>query len=325
MGIALKTQKMLWGKAAALCSFSDCRRHLVEDESEVDDPALVGENAHIVARENDGPRGDPSFPEERRDKYDNLILLCAVHHTLVDNQPNRFTVDELHRMKKEHEAFVRANLLLDDGQQRDDVVYAGYIDEWERLAHLDQWLAWSSHIMSHGQPSMSKSLSDDLRTLRRWLLGRVWPKRYDRLEQALINFFRVLQDFHETFLEHAEETRDGEQLLTRKFYKIDRWDEEAYHRLLDQYEYHVDLIDDLMCELTRSGNLVCDRVREFISPSFRLSEGRLIVQSGPHTDLTFHEFVVQYSGDERDREQPYPGFEEFKVERSQRDRHFGEG
>lgn len=323
MSISLKTQKILWGRAAALCSFADCRRHLVEDETKADDPAIVGENAHIIAREDDGPRGDTAFPAELRDKYDNLILLCAVHHTQIDKQPKHFTVDLLQKIKGDHERHVRENLGLDSAKQRDDVIYAGYVDDWVKLAHLDEWLAWSSHVLGHGQPRLFKDLSEDLRELRRWILGRIWPKRYPDLESAFTNFFRVLQDFHERFLEHAEETHGGHLLITRKFYKIDRWDEEAYHRLIQQYEYHVDLIDDLMCELTRAANLVCDKIREFISGSFRLKEGNLIVQSGPHMDFTFHEFVVQYSADERGKGQPYPGLQAFKAERTQRDHHFG--
>jgi len=37
----------------------------------------------------------------------NLILLCPTHHTLIDkNNGRHFSVDQLHRMKAEHEASV---------------------------------------------------------------------------------------------------------------------------------------------------------------------------------------------------------------------------
>ena len=69
----------------------------------------------------------------------------------------------------------------------------------------------------------------------------------------------MLEDFHNTFLSESEAF--GERLMTRKFYKITEWGEERYRFLLRQYEYHVGLVSDLMLELTRAANLICDEVR----------------------------------------------------------------
>jgi hypothetical protein len=55
MSISLKTHKMLWGRAANRCAFPECRRELVMDASETDDESLVGEECHIIAREQNGP------------------------------------------------------------------------------------------------------------------------------------------------------------------------------------------------------------------------------------------------------------------------------
>ena len=79
-----------------------------------------------------------------------------------------------------------------------------------------------------------------------------------------------------------------------------------------------------MLELTRSANYICDRVREFISPTFRLREGLILAESGPYMDLTFKRHRLEYRGDER-IVYPYPGFEKFKKDRKNRDLHFGEG
>jgi hypothetical protein len=46
--------KLLWGRAANRCSFPECRMMLTTEG----DNSLIGENAHIVARSPDGPRGD---------------------------------------------------------------------------------------------------------------------------------------------------------------------------------------------------------------------------------------------------------------------------
>jgi hypothetical protein len=324
--VSVKTQKMLWGRAAARCAFPTCRIPLVLDETETDDPALIGENCHIVSGASEGPRRDPAFPRDKIDLYGNLILLCRNHHREVDEQENKYTPDVLRNLKQDHEEWVTSSLESYDPQkQRDDEYYAGLVDKWVQLAHLESWHAWSSYILS-GQPSMSKELSDDLDAMGIWIVGRVWPGRYPELESAFSNFQAILNDFRRAFHEHAEPVgKDGEVLLTRKFYKIDRWDEDLYRKLFKQFEFHVALVEDLMLELTRAANLICDLVRQYIMANFMLEKGRLLCQSGSHSDLTFHNFTVQYSLEERGRNPIYPGLSKFeKSDRFTRDRYFGE-
>ena len=316
---------MLWGRAAGRCSKPDCRIDLYEDETETDDPTLIGENCHIVAESDDGPRANPAIPIEQRNSYGNLILLCRNHHKVIDAQEGEYTVEWLQRTKGEHERWVREQLGYDLAKQRDDEQYAGTIDVWERLAHIDGWLGWSSYMLSHDQPRMRCEIDRDLSELRGWLLSRVWPGRYPGLESSFQNFRRVLNDFHETFREHAETFVQADMLMTRKFYQSDEWNEERYERLGRQYEFHVGLVQDLMLELSRAANLICDRVREDLIHHYRLSKGRLIIQTGPTMTMTFHDIVVQYSPEERVRELPYPGLKAFLIERANRDLHFGKG
>lgn len=324
MSISIKTHKMLWGRAACRCSEPSCRIELYEDETETDDATLVGENCHIVAESDDGPRADPAMPIERRNSYGNLILLCRIHHKVVDSQPVKYSVGCLTRMKREHEDWVKSQLSYDDRKQKDDEYYSGMIDEWQRLAHLNEWSSWSSSLLSFGQPSIWKEVDDDLFKLRKWLLNRIWPGRYTKLESAFQNFFHVLQDFQEKFREHSEPHGENE-LITRKFYKIEEWNEEKYNRLARRYDFHVDLVEDLMLELTRAANLVCDYVREFVIPSYRLNEGRLSVMSGPNFQLKWTHDVPQYDVEERKVELPYPGLDAFYVQRTSRDIHYGAG
>jgi HNH endonuclease len=317
---------MLWGRAAGRCSKPDCRIDLYEDETETDDPTLVGENCHIVADKDDGPRADPTMPVDQRNSYANLILLCRNHHKVIDAQEGQYTVERLQQMKAEHESWVRQQLGFDAAKQFDDEQYAGIIDTWERLAHIDEWHGWTSYVLGSGQPRMRAEVFRDLEELRTWLLNRVWPRRYPELESAFENFRRVLQDFHEQFRKHAEAVGvNNEVLMTRKFYRSDKWDEERYERLAKQYDFHVDLVEDLMLELTRAANLIADRVRQHLIRSYRLAKGRLVVEYGPTGNLVFHQVVVQYGPGERDRNSPYPGLQAFLTERAQRDRHFGEG
>jgi len=143
--------------------------------------------------------------------------------------------------------------------------------------------------------------------------------------KCVSDFRRVLEDFHERFRKHAEPWRNTDTLMTRKFYQIDEWDEQRYAHLVAQYDFHVDLVEDLMLELSRAANLVCDRVRCHLIRGYRCAEGRLLVQTGPTMDLAFHDAVVEYDQDERTRQSPYPGLQTFLIEREQRDMYFGNG
>src|SRR6516164_6179347 len=117
MSISLKTHKMLWGRSGNRCALPTCRRTLVEDETETDDPSVVGDEAHIVAREENGPRGKSPLTHDERDKYDNLILMCKTHHKLIDDQPETYTVEILHDMKDKHIEWVNVNLSSDAEKQ----------------------------------------------------------------------------------------------------------------------------------------------------------------------------------------------------------------
>jgi hypothetical protein len=65
---------------------------------------VFGQEAHIVARSPGGPRAG-SYAGDI-DGYDNLILLCSKCHKQVDDQVNTYTVDELLKIKRDHEARV---------------------------------------------------------------------------------------------------------------------------------------------------------------------------------------------------------------------------
>lgn len=323
MSISLKTRKMLWGRAANRCAFVDCRKELVIDATETDDESVIGEECHIVAESPDGPRGDSPLTSEQRDKYGNLILLCSTHHKNIDDQPGHYTVENLHQLKNDHEAWVRQRLDFDPAAQREDEYYADLIQQFSEKVDIDNWQNWSSWIMGNSYPRISVNIHGKLESLRQWLLSRVWPQRYPEIESSFQNFRHVLQDFLNVFNEHSE-PHGEEMLATQKFYKIREWDPERYERLSKMHDFHVDLVQDLMLELTRAANYVCDMTRKTFFPTFRLQEGVLLVTSGPYMDLTYRTHRPEYRGGER-VERPYTGLTAFKEVREERDFHFGHG
>lgn len=293
------------------------------DAAETDDVSLVGDECHIVAEKPGGARGDATVPREQLEKYDNLILLCKIHHKLIDDLPGEYTIERLKTMKREHESWVTHSLASYDSlKQRDDETYAAIVDSWQTTAHLAEWKAWTSFVFGADQPSIASVVDADLRSLQEWLFTRVWPHRYPVLESGFTNFRRVLSDFLKVFHLHAEAAAD--EFYTKKFYHIDEWNPARYEALFRQYIFHVRLVEDLLLELTRSANYICDIARTFVDPTFRSHEGALIVGSGPYEDMSWRLHRVEYRGEER-TDAPYPGLDQFKRIRKTRDLHFGVG
>jgi hypothetical protein len=108
MAISDKVRKILWGKSGSRCAF--CKHELVIDATSKDDQSVVGDECHIVSRQANGPRYRRDFPTEKLDSYDNLILLCRIHHKMVDDQHETFTEDILKQLKENHERWVADRL-----------------------------------------------------------------------------------------------------------------------------------------------------------------------------------------------------------------------
>jgi hypothetical protein len=101
--VSERTRKILWVEAGGRCAI--CRRQPLAPGTETDDPSVIGEEAHIVARSPGGPRAGDIHPD-RVDHHDNLILLCREHHKQIDDQPNHYTVDRLRQIKQAHKEWI---------------------------------------------------------------------------------------------------------------------------------------------------------------------------------------------------------------------------
>ena len=104
MAISDSDSKLLWGRAAGICSNPTCKADLTALLLEARS-YNVGEMAHIIARSEGGPRGVSGGGS---DSYDNLILLCPTCHRHIDKSPDgTFTAEQLHEWKRNHEAEIR--------------------------------------------------------------------------------------------------------------------------------------------------------------------------------------------------------------------------
>jgi len=110
MAIPPREQRILLQKSGNRCAFPHCRRVLTAEDSPPDRVVILGEIAHIVAESPDGPRGDSPMSLAERNTYENLILLCNVHHQQIDDQPQTYTIERLQQIKQDHEAWVEKTL-----------------------------------------------------------------------------------------------------------------------------------------------------------------------------------------------------------------------
>lgn len=319
---------MIWGRSGNMCAFPGCKKILVVDETATDDPSIIGEEAHIVAQREDGPRGKSILTSDQRDKYDNLILLCSVDHKTVDDQELEYTVEKLKAFKNLHEKWVKENLIVDSKKIKDDELYASYIEKFIALSDLNNWQNWTSWTLG-STGIFPKQQFDSLKELPDYIVSRIWPGRYHTLEASLINFKNVVNDLMKVYYNYPNERPDG--YTVEKFYKNyyrDKfrddtdWSREAEVEAVRKYQYHIALLEDFVLELTRAANYVCDQIREYLFEGFRIEEGALLVSRGDF--FGYKTYRLEYRGDER-TEHPYLGLREFMTLRSERDLYIGEG
>lgn len=94
----IATIKRLFAVSGNKCAFPRCEVTLVHELGKV-----VGRVCHIRAQSPGGARFDSGQSDEQRHAFDNLLLLCAVHHDVVDAHPEHYTVERLLQIKADHE------------------------------------------------------------------------------------------------------------------------------------------------------------------------------------------------------------------------------
>lgn len=112
MAITEKSIKLLWSNAAGRCSFAECYERLTVERAASSAPHTLGEMAHIKGKNRGSNRYDEAQTDKERDSYENLILLCPNHHTLIDKPENEetYSVDVLTQMKITHEKQISTRL-----------------------------------------------------------------------------------------------------------------------------------------------------------------------------------------------------------------------
>ena len=303
MPISERDIKLLWGRAAERCSFPDCSTELTQDKKLSSGSFPLGEQAHIIGLAETAPRGKSNLTREERDSYFNLILLCPNHHTIIDNNPEEYTVEKLHLFKDQHEYWVGHTLseAKDSLKTAQSVIYADLIDATVEACQLDNWDKWASRAVSTNM-NWDEDRHDRLFKFYNKILGAIWPKTLPELECSLKKLTYEIYEAVQTFDEHCKpsKSRDG-ILVEERFYKSQGWieDDNEYQQLFKQYDAWQNKCKDHMIEATKAANWLADIVRRDVNPLFFGTKGKFFVIMGPYDMLTFRSYFFEYTEQEK--------------------------
>ncbi len=71
--------------------FPLCNNQIVD----IENGSVVGEICHIKAKKKRGSRYDEDLTDEEINAFENLILMCRLHHKVTDDDPDSYTVKRL--------------------------------------------------------------------------------------------------------------------------------------------------------------------------------------------------------------------------------------
>jgi hypothetical protein len=96
---SLTTIKGLFGQASH-CAYPSCSTRLVFEDTARGVRSIAVDIAHVRSPRPTGPRYDPTYPAEKINAEENLLLLCTVHHRPVDRDDSVYTTHELLEWKE---------------------------------------------------------------------------------------------------------------------------------------------------------------------------------------------------------------------------------
>lgn len=132
--IPQKTQSALWARAGGRCQYRGCNEDLVGDLISGREDATFGFIAHIVGDSAEGPRGDAVRSTQLARSLENLMLMCATHHKLIDVvDVDGHSESVLLAMKAEHESRIQVVTAIDEDRASHVIRFGANIGANEAL------------------------------------------------------------------------------------------------------------------------------------------------------------------------------------------------
>lgn len=104
MPVPDKVKFALFALSNNVCGLRGCNNKIVIIDYDLENGSpYAAEAAHIKGEKPGSARYDPEYPEEKLNSLENLICLCPRCHKKIDKNPEKYPVELLLQMKKEHE------------------------------------------------------------------------------------------------------------------------------------------------------------------------------------------------------------------------------
>jgi hypothetical protein len=133
------TRTILWARAAGRCQYAGCNKPLIGDLISGAEDTNFGFVAHIVAELPTGPRGDPLRSPLLANDVNNLMLMCHVHHKLIDvDEVAEHPEERLLAIKAAHERRIEIVTAITDDRASHVLRYTANIGEHTSPVAYDQ-------------------------------------------------------------------------------------------------------------------------------------------------------------------------------------------
>ena len=171
---------------------------LIDAESK----AVIGEVCHIKSRSVGGPRHDATQSDEERNAYENVIAMCSIHHTVIDDDAESYTVERLQKIKSDHESKALENGLLSGSDQ---AIFLKLLDERIQLI-LDRDTEVDSDATNPREDPTS--ILQDLARKRQFKdLRREWFSSDSAVSDVIDSVNTVFTHFEDYYLKHVTDLR----------------------------------------------------------------------------------------------------------------------
>jgi hypothetical protein len=101
VALSSEDKRRLWSESGGYCQNPSCGRYLFAEGSDVN----FAEMAHIIPASTGGPRDVPveELPARERARHENIVVLCATCHTIVDKDPTSYHAGLMREWKQRHQ------------------------------------------------------------------------------------------------------------------------------------------------------------------------------------------------------------------------------
>ncbi len=126
----------IWTRAAGRCHM--CNAFLLDDYLSGKEDRKFGFIAHIIAEKENGPRGDRIRSPLLVNDPTNLMLLCYVHHKVIDDSEDEYPEERLKAIKEAHERRIAIVAAIDVDRASDVLRFGAKIGSLESPLSYEQ-------------------------------------------------------------------------------------------------------------------------------------------------------------------------------------------